>query len=69
VSLLRRYVDRAVAARMNVHIWFHPSIPHAQLETVLRPTLQYCAELREAGVLDVLTMAQLVAQAERRSVL
>ena len=69
VSLLRRYIDRAVATRMNVHIWFHPSIPHGQLETVLRPTLQYCAELREAGVLDVLTMAQLVAQAERRSVL
>lgn len=66
LSLLKRYIDRAAATRMNVHIWFHPSIPEPQMESLMRPIFRYCAELRERGSMDILTMNSLVDQAEER---
>jgi len=57
---LMKYVDRAAERRLAAHIWFHPSLPPDQMQEVLFPLFRYCAEQREKGNIDILTMAQLV---------
>jgi hypothetical protein len=53
-------IDAAVATGLNAHFWLHPSILPAQAECVLYPILDYCARLRDHGILDVYTMKDLV---------
>lgn len=62
---LKKYVQRAIQSQMNAHFWFHPSMPLVQLETMLFPLLRYCADMREKGEIDILTMEGLVAETER----
>jgi len=59
LSRLKRFVDKAIETSLAAHIWFHPSLPAEQMEQLLFPLLQYCAEKRDAGLLDVLTMDDL----------
>jgi len=61
---LKKYVDKAAEHRLAAHIWFHPSLPPDQTQEVLFPLFRYCAEQREKGNVDVLTMAQLVEATE-----
>lgn len=56
---LKRFVDKAIETKLATHIWFHPSLPAEQMEQLLFPLLQYCAEKRDEGLLDVLTMDDL----------
>ncbi len=56
---LCRYVDKAIETKMVAHVWFHPDLDSAILEDLLRPLLRYCADQREKGRLDLLTMAGL----------
>lgn len=61
---LTRFVDKAAETRMAVHFWFHPSMQTEQMQSLLFPLLRYCAEQREKGLIDVLTMEQLVSATE-----
>jgi hypothetical protein len=65
VSLLKRYIDRAVETGLNAHLWFHPSLRPGQIGGVLEPILRYCADLREKGDLEIHTMDRLVQQVRR----
>lgn len=60
LARLKAFVDAAASSRMAAHFWFHPSIQTAQLHEVLLPLLRYCAGLSDEGVIDILTMEQLV---------
>lgn len=61
---LKRFVDKAAETRMAAHFWFHPSMLTVQMHMLLFPLLRYCAEQREKGLIDVLTMEQLVSATE-----
>jgi hypothetical protein len=64
---LQRLVDSAMEQRLSAHFWLHPSLKPTEMEEVLFPLLRYCAELRDRGHLDVLTMERLVEQTARRA--
>lgn len=57
---LKRFVDKAAETKLAAHFWFHPSLPVPQMRGLLFPLLRYCAEQREKGVIDVLTVDDLV---------
>ncbi len=59
LTRLKRLVDFAAQRGLAAHVWFHPSMPKPEMQNILYPLLAYCAEKREEGVLDVLTMDQL----------
>lgn len=61
VARLRRFVTCAANERLAAHIWLHPSLPFTEIDEVLTPLLMHAAGLREAGSLDILTNAGLVA--------
>ena len=63
---LKKYVDKAAETRLSAHIWFHPSLPADQMNSLLFPLLRYCADLREKGLIDIFTMEQLVKATEKR---
>ncbi len=60
LARLKRFVDAAAATRLAAHIWFHPSLRAEQMTMLLFPLFKYCAEQRERGVIDVLTIDGLV---------
>ena len=60
---LQWFIDKAVKTRLNAHLWLHPSIPAIQIEEVLVPLLNHCAELQDRGLLSVMTMGDLVERA------
>ncbi|MBI4534718.1 MAG: polysaccharide deacetylase family protein [Ignavibacteriae bacterium] len=64
LARLKKYVDRASATNLSTHIWFHPSLPRRQIDSLLFPLLRYCAELREKGAIDILTLDGLVDATE-----
>jgi len=64
LTRLKRYVDKAASTRMAAHIWLHPSLPPTEMNELLFPILHYCADQRERGLLDILTMDQLVSATE-----
>jgi Polysaccharide deacetylase len=57
---LKTFADAAARSRMAAHIWFHPSLPRREMTDLLFPFLRYCADMRERGELDILTMEGLV---------
>jgi peptidoglycan/xylan/chitin deacetylase (PgdA/CDA1 family) len=61
LARLQRFVDVAAATKLAAHIWFHPSLPRSDMQAVLFPLLAYCANQRDKGLVDILTMEQLVA--------
>lgn len=65
LSRLRKYVDKAMEERMAAHFWFHPSMRPKELTEVLFPLLKYCAEQRQKGLIDILTMVKLVHETDR----
>jgi hypothetical protein len=58
------FVDEAARTHLCAHVWLHPSLPHEDMTDLLFPFLRYCADQREKGLIDVLTMEQLVAATE-----
>jgi len=62
---LKRCVDKAAETHLNAHLCFHPSLPRAQMEGLLFPLIRYCAEQRDLGRIDVLTMKGLVEETEK----
>ncbi len=64
---LKRFVDTAIGEKLAAHIWLHPSLPQRDMEEVLFPLLKYCAAMREQGVLEILTMENLVSVTEKAS--
>lgn len=61
LTRLKRFLQRAVETRMAMHLWLHPSLDLDDYRGLLVPFLRACAELREAGRLDVVTMSGLVS--------
>jgi peptidoglycan/xylan/chitin deacetylase (PgdA/CDA1 family) len=60
LTRLKRFVDKAAETKLAAHFWFHPSLPEPQMRGLLFPLLRYCAEQREKGMIDVLTVDDLV---------
>ncbi len=60
LARLKKFVDKAAETKLGAHIWFHPSLPADQMNGLLFPLLQYCAEQREKGLIDVFTLDELV---------
>jgi hypothetical protein len=58
---LRGFLEKAMATRMAIHVWLHPSLKREDFDQLLIPFLRTCAQLREQGRLDILTMEGLVA--------
>jgi hypothetical protein len=58
---LCRFIETAARERLAAHIWFHPSMPPDEIGDVLEVLLRRAAALREKGLLDILTNAQLLA--------
>jgi peptidoglycan/xylan/chitin deacetylase (PgdA/CDA1 family) len=56
---LQRYVLKAAKTKMNAHFWFHPSLLTEQMERILIPLLRFCADAREKGLVEILTMEML----------
>lgn len=55
---LKKYVDRAVEKKAFAHFWFHPSIDQEQMLGYLFPTLDYIANQRALGKIDIMTMVE-----------
>jgi hypothetical protein len=55
----RALLRKSLASQRVVSLWFHPSLDDHDLEASFRPTLKLCAELRDRGDIEVLTMTQL----------
>jgi peptidoglycan/xylan/chitin deacetylase (PgdA/CDA1 family) len=64
LARLKRFVDAAASSKLAAHLWFHPSMPSAELSSLLCPFLVYCAEQRDKGMVDIFTMDQLVVSTE-----
>jgi colanic acid/amylovoran biosynthesis glycosyltransferase len=60
LTRLKKFVDKAAETHLAAHFWFHPSLPAPQMRSLLFPLLMYCAEQREKGMIDVLTVDDLV---------
>jgi peptidoglycan/xylan/chitin deacetylase (PgdA/CDA1 family) len=60
VTRLGKLVNAAIEHRLAAHIWLHPSLPRIEMDEVLVPFLRSCAEMRDKGVLDVVTNDELV---------
>ena len=61
---LKKFVDKAAETNLCAHIWFHPSLPLDQMNGLLFPLLEYCSQQRAKGLIDVLTIDQLVDATE-----
>jgi peptidoglycan/xylan/chitin deacetylase (PgdA/CDA1 family) len=60
-------LERAARRREIFHLWFHPTNMVAEMETMfsgLNEILTHVSQLRKAGVLDVMTMAEVSARFE-----
>jgi len=53
---MKRIVDTAAQQKLAAHIWMHPSLSDKQMTMVLAPLLRYCADQRDKGLIEVLTM-------------
>jgi hypothetical protein len=65
---LKRLLDAATATKLAAHVWFHPAMPPSDMYDLLYPFLAYCAERRDRGKIDILTMEQLVVATEKARV-
>jgi peptidoglycan/xylan/chitin deacetylase (PgdA/CDA1 family) len=64
LARLKRFVSAAARWKTCAHLWFHPSIAREQMERVLFPLITYCADERERGNVEILTMRDLRRLAE-----
>jgi len=51
-------IEKAIDSRQLVSLWFHPSLSQVDYENLFQPILKFCAERRNRGDLDILTMAE-----------
>jgi hypothetical protein len=63
---LQQYVLRAIEKKALCHLWFHPSMKRDYIETILHPIISFCAHKREAGILDIIVLSDIVKLMERR---
>jgi hypothetical protein len=64
LNRLKKFVDTAAKERLNAHVWLHPSLSDEQFHDALEPLVRYAADLRDRGILDILTMKDLVKMSE-----
>jgi hypothetical protein len=53
-----RLIEKAIDSKQLVSLWFHPSLSQGDYENLFQPVLKFCAEKRNRGDLDILTMAE-----------
>ncbi len=58
---LKRLVYFAERHHRIAHVWLHPSISDNSLQQVFNPFVRFVAERRDAGSIDVCTMAGLIS--------
>jgi len=56
IERYKKYVRSAVNNGAVCHFWFHPSFDHTFMNSVFPALLRYISELRQKGILEVLTM-------------
>lgn len=59
LSMIRKFLSKAIKYKQICHFWFHPSMNHWYLQNVLPEIIQMTADLRNSGKLEILTMQQL----------
>lgn len=64
LSRLHRFVDVAAEEKLAAHFWYHPSMDPRDLRDLLPPLLSYCAKLRDRGLIEILTMRDLVERVQ-----
>jgi hypothetical protein len=64
LARLKKFVDAASQTRLAMHLWLHPSLLRSDMENIFFPFLAYCAAQRERGILQVLTLKEVVAQTQ-----
>lgn len=59
LEMIRKYIEKASMYRLVCHFWFHPSMEKWYLENVMPDVLEIVAGYRDAGLINVETMADL----------
>jgi len=59
LSMIRRYLSKAIKFRQICHFWFHPSMNQWYLQHVMPEIIKMTSDLRNSDKLEVLTMQQL----------
>lgn len=62
LNRLKTLVDKAAESKMGAHFWLHPSLKPDDVENIFFPLLRYCADQRERGMIDAVTMKEAVAR-------
>jgi peptidoglycan/xylan/chitin deacetylase (PgdA/CDA1 family) len=66
LARLKKFADAAVRERLAFHMFLHPSLSAEELNSIFVPFLAYCADQREHGLLDVVTVRDLVRLTQER---
>ena len=66
---LKKFVDAAAEERLAFHVFLHPSLSAEDMNSIFVPFLAYCAQQRERGLIDVVTVRELVALAREEKAL
>ena len=52
----KRYVKKTIENKSICHFWFHPSISQNDIDYLFNPVIDYLAELRDRGYIEIMTM-------------
>jgi peptidoglycan/xylan/chitin deacetylase (PgdA/CDA1 family) len=68
LARLKKFADAAAEERLAFHIFLHPSLSAEEMNSIFVPFLAHCARQRERGLLDVVTVRELVGLTRERKV-
>ena len=54
----KKYIDKSIQTNTLCQPWFHPSMEPVILQEIMPVILQYIADLRDQGVISVMTMSE-----------
>ena len=66
LARLKKFAEAAAQERLAFHMFMHPSLSEEEMNSIFVPFVAHCAQLRERGVLDVVTVRDLVALTRER---
>jgi peptidoglycan/xylan/chitin deacetylase (PgdA/CDA1 family) len=61
----RELIRKSLPHNRVASLWFHPSLDDADFEQSFRPMIELCADLRDRGQIEILTMNQLARRMDR----
>jgi|GEM_PF-272049 len=65
-SRLKSFVDAAAQQQLAFHMFLHPSLSTDDMDRIFVPFLAYCAHQRDRGLIDVVTVRDLVRNTRNR---